>query len=364
MEVRGVRRFYGTVAALDGVSLRVESGEFFGLLGPSGCGKTTLLRVIAGLESVEAGEVSLDGHRVNEVPAHRRPVNTVFQSYALFPHLTVAENVGFGLRMKAVARGELHRRVGEALALTRIEGLEGRYPRQLSGGQQQRVALARALVNQPRVVLLDEPMAALDRPLRRALQGELRALQRRTGLTFILVTHDQEEALALSDRLAVMRAGRVEQVGTPETLYSRPRSRSVAACLGPCNVLEGRWLSEEPGEEGQGVELGFGVVRVGRGKGVAGTRVVVGIRPEQVKLTAVTDPGLGEVGKGGVRQEPIFLGRLVDWVYGGAEAEVVVEVGGTRLQARWFRREGSEPWRMGQEVSVCLPALGVVPLED
>jgi ABC-type Fe3+/spermidine/putrescine transport system ATPase subunit len=238
VETEDVRREFGTVAAVNGVSLAIRRGEIFSLLGPSGCGKTTLLRLIAGLESPTSGTIRIHGEDMTRVPAHRRPVNLVFQHYALFPHLTVEENVAFGLRYKDVPRSAHRERVGEALALVRLTGMERRRPSQLSGGQRQRVALARALVLKPEVLLLDEPLAALDPNLRKEVQVELKALQRQLGITFLFVTHDQDEALALSDRLAVMNQGLVEQLGTPVEVFERPETEFVARFTGATNVFE------------------------------------------------------------------------------------------------------------------------------
>ena len=238
VETEDVRRSFGGVAAVDGVSLAVRRGEIFSLLGPSGCGKTTLLRLIAGLDEPASGTIRIHGEDMTRVPAHRRPVNLVFQHYALFPHLSVAENVGFGLRYKGLPKSAHAARVAETLALVRLDGMEKRSPSQLSGGQRQRVALARALVLKPEVLLLDEPLAALDPSLRKEVQGELKALQRQLGITFLFVTHDQDEALALSDRLAVMSQGRVEQVGTPKDVFERPETEFVARFTGAVNVFE------------------------------------------------------------------------------------------------------------------------------
>ena len=243
LRVTNLRKTFATpegtaVAALDGVSLDIRPGEFFVLLGPSGCGKTTLLRSIAGLESADSGEISLDGQRIDELAPYERPVNTVFQSYALFPHLTVGKNIAFGLEMDGMGKAEIDAKVDEMLALVHLPGLSGRRPSQLSGGQQQRVALARALAKRPKVLLLDEPLAALDLKLRRGMQAELKALQRTTGITFVFVTHDQEEALSMGDRIAVFENGRIAQIGTPEDIYERPVDRFVADFIGETNFID------------------------------------------------------------------------------------------------------------------------------
>jgi spermidine/putrescine ABC transporter ATP-binding subunit len=233
------KRFAGGVTAVDAVTLEVEPGEFFSLLGPSGCGKTTTLRMIAGFELPDEGAIRVAGRNITHVPVHRRDMGMVFQSYALLPHRTVAENVAFGLRMRRVARAEIAERVEAALAQVKLTGLEDRRPTQLSGGQQQRVALARAIVIRPAVLLCDEPLGALDRKLRQAMQVELKQLQRALGVTLVFVTHDQEEALAMSDRIGVMNAGRLEQVGTPAEIYDRPRTRFVAEFIGEINLIDG-----------------------------------------------------------------------------------------------------------------------------
>lgn len=249
LALTALQRRYAAGMAVDGIDLRVERGEFFSLLGPSGCGKTTTLRLIAGFDPPDSGRVWLEGRDVTDLPPRRRPLNTVFQNYALFPHLTVWENVAFGPRARHLPSGEIRQRVAEALAVVQLEPLARRRPHELSGGQQQRVALARALVNRPVVLLLDEPLAALDPFLRRSVQGELKRIQRELALTVLMVTHDQEEALALSDRLAVMRSGRIEQVGTPRQLYDAPANRFVAEFLGRANLLadgRGGWLLLRP----------------------------------------------------------------------------------------------------------------------
>ena len=232
------KTYDGRVMAVDAVTLDIAAGEFFSLLGPSGCGKTTSLRMIAGFEHPDSGRVHVGGKDITDLPVHKRDMGMVFQSYALFPHRTVAENVAFGLRMRDVAKPEIERRVAAALAQVALTGLETRKPGQLSGGQQQRVALARALVVEPPVLLCDEPLGALDRKLRQQMQFELKELQKRLGVTLVFVTHDQEEALAMSDRIAVMNGGRVEQVGTPTEIYERPRTRFVADFIGEINILE------------------------------------------------------------------------------------------------------------------------------
>jgi spermidine/putrescine transport system ATP-binding protein len=239
IRLSGLSKHFREVRAVDEVSLDIRSGEFFSMLGPSGCGKTTTLRMIGGFELPTAGRIELRGRDVTTDPPDKRPVNMVFQNYALFPHLDVGENIAFGLRRKAVDKAEIKRRVAEALDLVHLPGYDRRKPNQLSGGQQQRVALARALVNRPNVLLLDEPLGALDLKLRKALQIELKRVQTEVGITFVYVTHDQEEALTMSDRIAVMNGGRVEQLGTPEELYERPRTRFVADFIGTTNLLRG-----------------------------------------------------------------------------------------------------------------------------
>ena len=236
----GVTKRFGETTALDELSLLVRRGELMTLLGPSGCGKTTLLNLVAGFLVPDRGEIAIDGRRVTDLPSYRREIGIMFQNYALFPHMNVAANVGYGLRMRRIARPEIERRVADALALVKLEGLEDRRPRQLSGGQQQRVALARALVIRPKVLLLDEPFSALDKSLRASMQVELKEIQRKLGVTTIFVTHDQSEALSLSDRVAVIAQGRIRQLGTPDEIYRRPADRFVASFVGDVNVLHAR----------------------------------------------------------------------------------------------------------------------------
>jgi putrescine transport system ATP-binding protein len=249
VKIEGVSKRFGAVSAVDGVDLEIARGELFALLGGSGCGKTTLLRMIAGFEMPDAGRVVIDGQDMTGVPPHLRPVNMMFQSYALFPHLDVAANVAYGLKREGAPKAEIARRVAEALALVKLEGLGARRPAQLSGGQRQRVALARALVKRPKLLLLDEPLAALDRKLREGTRFELVRLQEQLGLTFVIVTHDQEEAMSMASRLAVMNAGRIVQTGAPHELYEKPATRFVADFIGIANILEvapGRWLALRP----------------------------------------------------------------------------------------------------------------------
>ena len=336
VELVDVSKGYGGAPVVDRVSLAIRAGEFFALLGPSGCGKTTTLRMIAGFADPDAGEIRIAGARANDVPPHRRDVNLVFQNYALFPHLTVARNVAFGLEMQRVARAEIRTRVQEALSMVRMGELGARMPGQLSGGQQQRVALARALVTRPAVVLLDEPLGALDQKLRLEMQLELRALQRRVGLTFIHVTHDQEEALALSDRLAVMHRGRVAQLGTPEEVYDRPATRFVADFLGESNFLDGDVAAWDGKSAVVNVAAaGWEGVVEGCGRELKrGDRVTLSLRPERIAL----EPGEG--GRVAKVEEEAFTGR---------DTRYRVALGG---QSLLVRRAGEPVAKPGETVSL------------
>jgi spermidine/putrescine transport system ATP-binding protein len=305
VELREVSKHFGPVVAVDGISLSICDGEFFSLLGPSGCGKTTTLRLIAGFELLTAGQVYIGGKLQGETPPYHRPVNTVFQNYALFPHMTVFGNVAFGLQMQKAPKEEIRRRVLEALEMVRLPGMENRKPAQLSGGQQQRVALARALVNRPKVLLLDEPLGALDLKLRKAMQLELKALQNRVGITFIYVTHDQEEALTMSDRIAVMSLGHVLQVGTPEEIYERPTDRFVADFIGETNFLEGQ-VKGRRADEVTVVVDGVLTLQVPLERGVGmGDDVTVAIRPEKISIHA--EP-LDPRAVPGIVQEVVYTG--------------------------------------------------------
>jgi len=286
VELTGVTKAFGDAVAVDDLDLSVRPGEFISLLGPSGCGKTTTLRILAGLEQADAGAVTISGRRVDGVPPHRRDVNTVFQAYALFPHMSVAQNVAYGLRQRRVPKAEIRSRVGDALDMVKMTRMSERRPRQLSGGQQQRVALARALVNRPSVLLLDEPLAALDRQLREEMQIELKLLQSRLATTFVFVTHDQGEALSMSDRIAVMLDGRIEQLGEPDTIYDRPVSAFVAGFIGQQNFFAGA------AAEGGRVVSGDGwTIRADGRMATAtatpagtGDRVLAAVRPECVEV--------------------------------------------------------------------------------
>ena len=287
VELRDVGKRFGSVVALDRVDLEIRKGEFFSLLGPSGCGKTTTLNLIGGFETASRGTLLIDGQPMGDTPSHARPVNTVFQSYALFPHMSVADNVGFGLRMKKVPRPERRRAVEEMLRLVSLEGFEERRPGQLSGGQRQRVALARALINHPSVLLLDEPLGALDLKLRKQMQAELTRLQRRVGITFVYVTHDQDEAMSMSDRIAVMDRGRVLQVGTPAEIYRDPADRFVMEFIGSPNVFAGRVERLGDGEVDVAIP-GVAVVRARparSGLGIGAAAAVL-VRPERIRLSA------------------------------------------------------------------------------
>jgi spermidine/putrescine transport system ATP-binding protein len=288
VELKQVVKLFNDEPAVRNLDLQVQQGEFFSILGPSGCGKTTTLRLIAGFEAPSAGEVLIQGVNMSRVPAHRRPVNTVFQSYALFDHMTVRDNIAFGLKIKRMAAAQVRERVTEALRLVRMEGFADRLPAQLSGGQKQRVALARALVNRPAVMLLDEPLGALDLKLRKQMQVELSTLHRQLGITFIMVTHDQEEALSLSDRIAVMNAGQIEQIGSPSDIYDRPRTPFVADFIGDTNLLPGR---VEGGDAAQlqvitQTGLKIWVQKPSDHSGEAPSQsVVVSVRPEKIRLS-------------------------------------------------------------------------------
>jgi spermidine/putrescine transport system ATP-binding protein len=342
-EFQSLSKSFQTQTVLGDFNLSIEEGEFLTLLGPSGCGKTTLLRLLAGFETPDAGEVFLDGERVTHLPPDRRNVNTVFQSYALFPHLSVFDNVAFGLKMKKIAKAEIKQRVEEALAAVQLPDYGGRKPRQMSGGQQQRVALARALVNRPRVLLLDEPLSALDYKLRRAMQVELKSLQRRLGITFVFVTHDQEEALSLSDRIVVLRGGVIEQVGGPHEIYENPASRFVAEFVGESNWLDGV-VSGRLDEHAAFAVVEGSACTVRCGAAWANGRdFSLLLRPEDLRLTALDSP------------QTILQGVVVETIYKGMTLDAVVALdSGKRLFASEFfdSENAAQNWRVGQRVGL------------
>ncbi|RRR75460.1 MAG: ABC transporter ATP-binding protein [Candidatus Viridilinea halotolerans] len=362
IELHDVVKQFGATYAVDHVSLQVGDGEFFSLLGPSGCGKTTTLRMIAGFEYPSHGEVLIHGRAMAATPPHRRPVNTVFQSYALFPHMSVAQNVAFGLQMKGVPKHELGPRVQAALEMVRLDGFDQRRPREMSGGQQQRVALARALVNQPEVLLLDEPLGALDQKLRKEMQFELKRLQHRVGITFIFVTHDQEEALTMSDRIAVMNQGKVLQVGSPTEIYERPTCRFVADFIGETNFIEGQVVAHDGGyatiQSHDGLEL----------RGVTPRPVSVGahatlsLRPEKARL--LTPDQAQSV------QETFRLAVKVELVsYIGSDTRITVRLNAQRTLDVWEQNTRSTLdrnayWQPGEDaVLVCPPENALVLVE-
>jgi spermidine/putrescine transport system ATP-binding protein len=315
-----VTKRFGDFTAVDDLSLAIEHGEFFNLLGPSGCGKTTTLRMIGGFEEATAGTIYLGEQAVTELPPFKRDVNTVFQNYALFPHLSVYENVAFGLRRRKVGNDQVRGRVAEMLELVELPGYEQRKPSQLSGGQQQRVALARALINHPRVLLLDEPLGALDLKLRKQMQIELKRIQTEVEITFVYVTHDQEEAMTMSDRIAVMRAGRIEQLGSPEELYERPRTTFVAGFLGVSNLLDGEVASR--GGDFVDVRLRDGAtVRAPAADVDGATSVRIGVRPEKLRVIAVDANGTGSTDTSLNSLE----GTVVDASYIGVSTQYLVQ---------------------------------------
>ncbi len=332
----GITKRFGDVTAVDDLHLEVGDGEFFALLGPSGCGKTTTLRMIAGLEFPTMGSLRVFGDEVGTLPANKRPVNTVFQNYALFPHLNIEDNVAFGLKMQKVDRSERTRRVGEALELVQLGHLSARRPEQLSGGQQQRIALARALVNRPKVLLLDEPLGALDLKLRQQMQGELKGLQRELGITFVFVTHDQEEALTMSDRIGVMRDGELLQVDPPEAIYERPANRFVADFIGQTNLLEGTV------EDRSTVCLRNGARIPIESDHPVGTSVAVILRPERAGLAEIGTPS-GSASLEGTVSSVTYLGNAI--VYG-------VDLDWMHVEVRAENRPDARRFEAGEAVSM------------
>lgn len=333
----------GVVIAVNNVTLRIKDGEFFSLLGPSGCGKTTSLRMIAGFDLPSQGEIIIKDKEMGQVAAFRRPVNTVFQQYALFPHMTIEENVGFGLEMKGIPRVERQKKVEETLNMVKLLGTERRRPSQLSGGQQQRIALARALINKPQVLLLDEPLGALDLKLRKEMQLELKTLQREVGITFIYVTHDQEEALTMSDRIAVMDKGVVLQVGEPEEIYERPANKFVADFIGETNFID----AVVTGQQGDIVELEIpksGSVHIRSVRTFTnGQKVSIAVRPEKLRLNFPLENG------------NILFGKVEDIVYIGTDTHYGIRLNGgqkARVREQNVTREHKSIAKVGEEIQV------------
>jgi spermidine/putrescine transport system ATP-binding protein len=344
VQLRGLTKRFEEAVAVDGIDASIRAGEFFSLLGPSGCGKTTTLRMIAGFERPTSGEIMLDGVDVAAVPPHRRNVHTVFQNYALFPHLDVFHNVAFGLRRRKVAKADAHRMVEEALDLVELGGYAARRPQQLSGGQQQRVALARALVLRPAVLLLDEPLGALDAKIRKQLRIELKALQEEVGITFVFVTHDQEEALSMSDRVAVMSAGRIEQIGTPAEVYESPATVFVADFLGVSNLMDAESSAWGAGE--CTVRIGDFELRAGCGEVSARGSIKVVARPERLLLLPH-----------GEERENCLPGMIERTVYVGASHQVIVRLPtGVAIQVSVANTGDSSEYRQGTPVAVHVPA--------
>jgi spermidine/putrescine transport system ATP-binding protein len=340
------------LTAVDGIDLHIPGGEFFSLLGPSGCGKTTTLRMVAGFEQPTSGEILLDGKDVAYTPAHERNVNTVFQNYALFPHLNVYDNIAFGLKRAKRPKDEIRERVGKALELVQLPGYERRKSSQLSGGQQQRVALARALILNPAVLLLDEPLGALDAKLRKALQIELKSLQQEVGITFLYVTHDQEEALTMSDRLAVMNAGHIEQVGPPQDVYEDPETLYVADFLGVSNLMEAKIVSAGTGACRVALD-GYELQTRGTDRDITGEAKIV-IRPERIELEE----------HGSASGQNRIPGMVERVVYAGSEIQVIVRAAtGEALQALVQNTGGGIPYEQGTPLQLHLPvdALRVLP---
>nr|WP_237214620.1 ABC transporter ATP-binding protein [Roseomonas sp. NPKOSM-4] len=360
LRIEGVTRRFGAFTAVDDVSLDIDRGEFFALLGGSGSGKSTLLRILAGLTEPDSGRVVLDGQDMTGVPPHARPVNMMFQSYALFPHMSVAQNIGYGLRMEGAPRAAIRDRVAEMLALVRMEGFGERRPAALSGGQRARVALARALAKRPKLLLLDEPLSALDKNLREATQFELQAIQERTGTTFVIVTHDQEEAMTLATRLAVMDHGRLVQVGTPGEVYEFPNSRFVADFLGTANIFDG--VVEAGGPEAariRSAELGMAFVSAAPAPGPAGMPVFVALRPERLHIERAAPDATTD--------ENRLVGRVRDIAYYGDFFMFHVELPGgrtIRVSQPNLRRITARPVDWDDRVAVTWDADAVMVLPE
>jgi iron(III) transport system ATP-binding protein len=325
VELKGIVKRFGPLKAVDDVTLSIQEGDFFTLLGPSGCGKTTLLRMIAGFYRPDAGEIRFGDRRVNDVPPHRRETGMVFQNYALFPHLTVFDNIAYGLRARKLPRREIEARIARIIGSVQLEGMEGRAPSQLSGGQQQRVALARALVISPQILLMDEPLSNLDAKLRVSMREEIRRIQKGLGITTIYVTHDQEEAMAVSDRIAILNRGRLEQLGAPAEIYFRPESRFAAEFMGSSNIIEMAVVGYDPDAALITAEAGGQRLRI-RGERPPGGRITLSVRPEWIGVVEAAQAGQANVLSGEVKSSS-FLGSMVRYrVAGPGGAPIAIEV--------------------------------------
>jgi putrescine transport system ATP-binding protein len=357
LRIVSVTKRFGGFTAINDLSLNINAGEFFALLGPSGCGKTTLLRMLAGLESPDSGSILLDGVEVSDVPPHLRPVNMMFQSYALFPHLDVAGNIAFGLKRAGLPPGEINTRVAEMLALTQLEGLEKRRPDQLSGGQRQRVALARSLARRPRLLLLDEPLTALDKKLRQSTQLELLKVQRQLGTTFVIVTHDQEEAMTVADRIAVLDKGRLVQVASPRELYEKPNSRWIAGFVGDINLIEGQVVQIHSGTLTlKTVDAGT-IVALTKNDLVPGMTIMIAIRPEKITISGEAASAAGG---------NALRGELVEIGYLGSTSIYTVKLtfGATLRVARSNVEAGEKsPLKIGQRVALSIAPDACIVLE-
>ncbi|MBW1979794.1 MAG: ABC transporter ATP-binding protein [Deltaproteobacteria bacterium] len=348
VELRNLVKRFAGITAVDHINLEVRHGEVFSLLGPSGCGKTTTLRIIAGLETMDEGEVLIDGKVINDVPPYKRDCNLVFQNLALFPHMTLEENIAYGLERKGLAQDKIRKKVGEMLELVQLTGMEKRYPAQLSGGQQQRIALARSLVLRPKILLLDEPLAALDRKLRKDMQGELKRIQQEIGTTFFYVTHDQKVALAISDTIAVMQAGKLEQIGIPEEIYGAPRTRFVADFMGVTNIFLGKVIARGGREIQLETESGLTVTALIDEESDSDDIVGICVHPERVNVLPA-----GTAGK----VDNAFRGRIIEMIYQGNFVEMKICLSNSRseetvtahLDARLVEKYNH---RVGEETTV------------
>ena len=347
VELRDVVKKFGSVSAVNHVSLQIRDGEFFSLLGPSGCGKTTTLRLIAGFEMPTDGDILIGGKPQGFLPAHQRPVNTVFQHYALFPHMTVYKNISFGLEMQGVSTDDIQQRVYEVVRLVHLTGMEKRRPRQLSGGQQQRVALARALVNHPKVLLLDEPLGALDLKLRKAMQVELKSLQEQVGITFIYVTHDQEEALTMSDRIGVMSQGKLLQLGTAQEVYESPQTRFVSDFIGETNYIQGRVASTRDNYIEVAVDPDLRMWASGMADVQSGQEVTIAFRPEKISLNTEAPEGHNHLS--GVIAGAIYTGSATSFDIRLPSGSVI----NAKTQNIGF--SGDSTFHMGDEISISWP---------